>query len=63
MNAWWWVPTGLVAWFAVSVAVGLWLGPVLRRCSQAREALELEARMGEMSASLQEPRQYWQRAC
>ena len=20
MNAWWWVPIGLVAWFAVSVA-------------------------------------------
>ena len=60
MNAWWWVLIGLVAWFAVSVAVGLWLGPVLRRCSQAREALE--TRMGEMPARLQEPRQYWQQA-
>jgi hypothetical protein len=60
MNAWWWVPIGLVAWFAVSVAVGLWLGPVLRRCSQAREALE--ARMGEMPGRLQEPRQYRQQA-
>ena len=40
MNAWWWVPISLVAWVAVSVAVGLWLGPVLRRCSQAREAQE-----------------------
>ena len=56
MNAWWWVPIGLVAWFAVSVAVGLWLGPVLRCCSQAREALE--ARTGEMLAR----RQYWQQA-
>ena len=43
-------------------SVGLWLGPVLRRCSQAREALELEARMGEMPARLPEPRQYWQQA-
>ena len=60
MNAWWWVPTSLVAWFAVSVAVGLWLGPVLRRCSQVREALE--ARTGEMPARLQEPRQYWRQA-
>jgi hypothetical protein len=59
MNAWW-VPTGLVAWFVVSVAVGLWLGPVLRRCSQAREALE--ARMGEKPVRLQEPGGYWQQA-
>lgn len=60
MNAWWWVPIGLVAWFAVSVALGLWLGPVLRHCSQAREALETRA--GEMPARFQEPRQYWRQA-
>jgi hypothetical protein len=40
MNVWWWLPIGLVAWFALAVAAGLWLGPVLRRCSQAREALD-----------------------
>ena len=38
MNVWSWVPIGLVAWFGVSIAVGMWLGPVLRHCSQAREA-------------------------
>lgn len=48
VNAWWWVPIGLVAWFAVAVAAGLWLGPVLRSCSQAREALE--ARTGEIAS-------------
>jgi hypothetical protein len=42
MNAWWWVPIGLVAWSGVSLAVGLRLGPVLRRCSQAREALDAQ---------------------
>jgi len=40
MNAWWWVPIGLVAWSGVSLSVGLWLGPVLRYCSQAQEALD-----------------------
>jgi len=39
MNAWWWVPIGVVAWCGVSLAVGLLLGPVLRRCSQAKQAL------------------------
>jgi hypothetical protein len=37
---WWWIPVGLVTWFAVSLAVAMWLGPVLRSCSQAREALD-----------------------
>ena len=40
MDAWWWIPIGLAAWFAVSVAVGLWLGPFLRSCSRARQALD-----------------------
>ena len=34
----WWVPIGLVAWFAVAIAVGLLLGPVLKSCSRSREA-------------------------
>jgi hypothetical protein len=38
MNAWSWVPIGLVAWFGVSLAVGMWLGPILMNCSRAREA-------------------------
>jgi hypothetical protein len=48
MNAWWWVPIGLVAWCGVSLAVGLLLGPVLRHCRQVREALEAHSipRMG-----------------
>jgi hypothetical protein len=53
MNAWWLVPIGLVAWFGVSLMVGLWLGPVLRRSSQAREALD--AQTAETLASRQEP--------
>ena len=38
MNAWLWVPIGLAAWFGVSLAVGMWLGPVLMNCSRAAEA-------------------------
>ena len=40
VNSWWWVPIGLAAWFLVALAVGLVLGPILRRCAEAREALE-----------------------
>jgi hypothetical protein len=60
MNAWWWVPIGLVAWSGVSLAVGLWLGPVLRRASQAREALD--TLMRETLAGHQEPPQDGPRA-
>jgi hypothetical protein len=35
MNAWWWVAIGLIARFGVSLAVGLLLGRVFRRFSQA----------------------------
>jgi type II secretory pathway component PulL len=37
MDAWWWLPIGLAAWFAVSLVVGLLLGPFLKSCSQAWE--------------------------
>ena len=49
MNAWSLVPIGFVVWFGVSLAVGMWLGPVLKRCSQAREARAeaSSARMGQ----------------
>jgi hypothetical protein len=40
MAGWWWIPIGVGAWFAVATAVALWLGPVLRSCSQARETLD-----------------------
>jgi len=46
MSAWWWVLIGLAAWFGVALAVGLLLGPVLRRSSAAREALD--AQLGQM---------------
>ena len=42
MNPWWWVPIGLAAWFLVAIGVGLLIGPVLRRSSQARESLDQE---------------------
>jgi hypothetical protein len=40
VNSWWWVPIALAGWFLVSLAVGLCVGPVLRRSTEAREALE-----------------------
>jgi hypothetical protein len=53
MSPWWWVLIGFAAWFIVSLAVGRWLGPALRRSSQAREAIE--AQMGEIPAGRDEP--------
>ena len=29
MSAWWWIPIGLAAWFAVAVVTALIVGPVL----------------------------------
>jgi len=40
MSVWWWVVAGLAAWFAVAVPAALVIGPVLRRCSRAREELD-----------------------
>jgi len=54
------VPIGIVAWSGVSLAVGLLLGPVLRRASQAREALD--AHMRKTPAGRQEPPQDGPRA-
>jgi hypothetical protein len=55
MNTWWWVAIGLIAWFGVSLAVGLLLGRVFRRSSQVREALDAQER--ETLAERQEPPQ------
>jgi len=35
----WLIPVGIAAWFLVAIVVGLCVGPVLGRCSQAREAV------------------------
>jgi hypothetical protein len=55
MNAWWWVAIGLVAWFGVSLAVGLWLGRAFSRSAQAGDALD--AQEGVTLAERQEPPQ------
>ena len=39
MNWWWWIPIGLAGWLLAGLAVGLCLGPVLRRSAEAGEAL------------------------
>jgi hypothetical protein len=43
MDMWWWVPIGLAAWFLASVVIALCVGPVLRRSSQVREALDQQS--------------------
>jgi len=53
MDAWWWVAIGLLGWFSVSLAAGLWLGRFLSRSSQARDALD--ARESETLANRQDP--------
>lgn len=44
MSAWWWVAIGLAAWFAVSLPVGLLLGPFFSRSSHVREALDTQTK-------------------
>ena len=55
MDALWWVPIGVVVWSGVSLAAGLWLGPVLRYCSRVREAVDAHTR--ETLARAQSPPQ------
>jgi len=38
VNWWWWVPIGLAAWLLAGLAVGLCLGPLLRRSAEAWDA-------------------------
>lgn len=59
MDIWGWVLAGLTAWFAVAVVLGLWLGPVLGRWSQARDAVDPYS---EMPAELKQSPRQWQRA-
>jgi len=59
MHTWGWVLAGLTAWFAAAVALGLWLGPVLGRWSQARDAADPYT---EVPADLNQSPRQWQRA-
>jgi len=36
----WLIPVGIAAWFLVAIVVGLGIGSVLGRCSQARKAAD-----------------------
>ena len=58
MNSWWWVPIGLAAWFLVAIAVGLCVGPVLRRSREAWEALAHQ--LAESDGHHQPPREQQQ---
>ena len=40
----WWVPIGLAAWLLVAIVAALCIGPVLRRSSEARKALDQQLR-------------------
>jgi hypothetical protein len=60
MDMWWWIPIGLVAWFAVATAVALLLGQVLKSCSQAREAQDCHT--AKILALPQKPLRYWRQA-
>ncbi len=53
----WWVPIGLAAWFGVAIVAALCIGPVLRRSSEARQALDQQLRdlPGEYGTSQDEP--------
>jgi hypothetical protein len=60
VDAWWWVPIGLVAWLVLAAAAGLWLGPVFKQCSQAWEALAPDT--GKTPSSRPKPPEDWQQA-
>jgi hypothetical protein len=40
VNAWWWVPIGLAAWFVIAAMMALWIGSVLGRAARTRESLD-----------------------
>ena len=60
VDMWWWIPIGLVAWFAVATAVALLLGPVLKSCSQSREAQDRHT-VKILALPRKQP-QYWRHA-
>jgi hypothetical protein len=38
VNAWWWLPIGFAAWFAVSIPVAVFVGRWLKASREAGEA-------------------------
>jgi hypothetical protein len=63
MHTWGWVLIGLIVWVAAAVALGLWLGPVLGRWSQAREAAGPHREMpADIPAGPRQLPRQWQRA-
>ena len=53
MDLWWWVLIGLAAWFLVALGIAVYIGPVLRRSSQAWEAIDQQ--LGEIPGKPHEP--------
>jgi len=53
MDVWWWVLIGLAAWFLVALGISLFIGPVLRRSSQAWQAIDQQ--LGEIPGKPNEP--------
>jgi hypothetical protein len=60
MDAWWWIPIGLAAWFTVAAAAAPLIGRFLGSCSQARESLEQH--VAEITDLPQELPQRWRQA-
>jgi hypothetical protein len=60
MDAWWWIPISLAAWFSVAAAAALLLGRFLSICSQARESLDQH--VAEVPDLPQDLPQHWQQA-
>ena len=53
MDLWWWVLIGVAAWFLVALGIAVCIGPVLRRSSQAWEAIDQQ--LGEIPGKPHEP--------
>jgi hypothetical protein len=53
----WWIPAGIAAWFLVAAVVALCIGPVLGRCSRAREAVDQQLTRGPEGMRVPEARQ------
>ena len=53
----WWIPAGIAAWFLVAAMAALCIGPVLGRCSRAREAVDQRLMRGLEGMRVPEARQ------